>query len=284
MPTRCSSHRLTVQHVSSGFGSNTRVSRLGCSFSRLDGPSQRALQRYIDLTQRREKFSVVGVAASALFCLSCPWRSAQHALHQRMLNLPLGAAKNCSSTPSQRPHPLHAVARDQLVSEPIRRRQTRPCRKAPKVLQQRAVCSNSPTTRWLHALALEPLIDRRAHRGVRVVGSSTGILDASDCGTTPRRAAADERWPVGIPGQGADEPSECPRKRGRSHSAAASGRPARCRARCSCSRSANRSGISPDCGTAVATQTPPSPAASGCAPPAWASRSRRRPPDARWAG
>ncbi len=51
---------LTVQHVSSGFGSNTRVSRLGCSFARLDGTSQRALQRYIDLTQRREKFLLLG--------------------------------------------------------------------------------------------------------------------------------------------------------------------------------------------------------------------------------
>ena len=51
---------LTVQHVSGGFGSNTRVSRLGCSFARLDGTSQRALQRYIDLTQRREKFLLLG--------------------------------------------------------------------------------------------------------------------------------------------------------------------------------------------------------------------------------
>lgn len=47
---------LVVQHVSGGFGSNTAVSRLGCSFARLDGTSQRVLQRYIDLTQRREKF------------------------------------------------------------------------------------------------------------------------------------------------------------------------------------------------------------------------------------
>ena len=51
---------LVVQHVSGGFGSNTRVSRLGCSFARLDGTSQRALQRYIDLTQRREKFLLLG--------------------------------------------------------------------------------------------------------------------------------------------------------------------------------------------------------------------------------
>jgi c-di-GMP-binding flagellar brake protein YcgR len=47
---------LVVQHVSGGFGSTSRGSRLGCSFARLDGTSQRSLQRSIDLTQRREKF------------------------------------------------------------------------------------------------------------------------------------------------------------------------------------------------------------------------------------
>jgi flagellar brake protein len=51
---------IVVQHVSSGFGSNTRISRLGCSFARLDGTAQRSLQRYIDLTQRREKFLLLG--------------------------------------------------------------------------------------------------------------------------------------------------------------------------------------------------------------------------------
>lgn len=51
---------LVVQHVSGGFGVNTRVSRLGCSFARLDGTAQRTLQRYIDLTQRREKFLLLG--------------------------------------------------------------------------------------------------------------------------------------------------------------------------------------------------------------------------------
>jgi flagellar brake protein len=51
---------LVVQHVSGGFGANSRVSRLGCSFARLDGTAQRALQRYIDLTQRREKFLLLG--------------------------------------------------------------------------------------------------------------------------------------------------------------------------------------------------------------------------------
>jgi c-di-GMP-binding flagellar brake protein YcgR len=50
---------LTVQHVSGGFG-NTHGSRLGCAFAGLDGTSQRALQRYIDLTQRREKFLLLG--------------------------------------------------------------------------------------------------------------------------------------------------------------------------------------------------------------------------------
>lgn len=51
---------LTVEHVSSGFSASTEVSRLGCSFARLDGNSQRTLQRYIDLTQRREKFLLLG--------------------------------------------------------------------------------------------------------------------------------------------------------------------------------------------------------------------------------
>jgi hypothetical protein len=51
---------LTLQHVSGGFGNNTRGARLGCSFSGLDAPSQRALQRYVDLTQRRQKFSLLG--------------------------------------------------------------------------------------------------------------------------------------------------------------------------------------------------------------------------------
>ena len=46
---------LHVQHVSGGFGSSSRIVRLGCSFERLDGPAQRALQRFVDLTQRRHK-------------------------------------------------------------------------------------------------------------------------------------------------------------------------------------------------------------------------------------
>jgi flagellar brake protein len=51
---------LVVQHVSEGFGTASRGSRLGCAFARLDGISQRSLQRYIDLTQRREKFLLLG--------------------------------------------------------------------------------------------------------------------------------------------------------------------------------------------------------------------------------
>jgi flagellar brake protein len=46
---------LHVEHVSSGFSPGARGLRLGCSFGRLDGPSQRALQRYIDLTQRQQR-------------------------------------------------------------------------------------------------------------------------------------------------------------------------------------------------------------------------------------
>jgi flagellar brake protein len=51
---------LTVQHVSGGFGGSTTATRLGCSFSGLDATSQRALQRYVDLTQRRQKFLLLG--------------------------------------------------------------------------------------------------------------------------------------------------------------------------------------------------------------------------------
>ncbi len=46
---------LHVQHVSGGFGTASRTVRLGCAFERLDGPAQRALQRFVDLTQRRHK-------------------------------------------------------------------------------------------------------------------------------------------------------------------------------------------------------------------------------------
>jgi c-di-GMP-binding flagellar brake protein YcgR len=46
---------LHVQHVSGGFGSASGLVRLGCAFGRLDGTAQRALQRFVDLTQRRHK-------------------------------------------------------------------------------------------------------------------------------------------------------------------------------------------------------------------------------------
>ncbi len=51
---------LTVQHVSGGFGGSSNASRLGCSFGGLDATSQRALQRCVDLTQRRQKFLLLG--------------------------------------------------------------------------------------------------------------------------------------------------------------------------------------------------------------------------------
>ena len=47
---------LMVQHVSAGFGSTHRGSRLGCSFSTIDGAALRLVQRFIDVTQRRAKF------------------------------------------------------------------------------------------------------------------------------------------------------------------------------------------------------------------------------------
>jgi flagellar brake protein len=45
-----------VQHVSGGSMAQTHGQRLGCAFVQLDGAAQRALQRFIDLTQRRAKF------------------------------------------------------------------------------------------------------------------------------------------------------------------------------------------------------------------------------------
>jgi c-di-GMP-binding flagellar brake protein YcgR len=47
---------IKVQHASSGFSGSPRGLRLGCAFHQLDGAPQRALQRCIDLTQRRQKF------------------------------------------------------------------------------------------------------------------------------------------------------------------------------------------------------------------------------------
>jgi len=46
---------ITIQHVSGGFGGAAEARRLGCAFGTLDGPAQRALQRFIDVTQRRQR-------------------------------------------------------------------------------------------------------------------------------------------------------------------------------------------------------------------------------------
>ncbi|HET9822653.1 MAG TPA: flagellar regulator YcgR PilZN domain-containing protein [Burkholderiaceae bacterium] len=46
---------ITVQHISGGFGAPEGGVRLGCAFGTLDGTAQRALQRYIDTTQRRKR-------------------------------------------------------------------------------------------------------------------------------------------------------------------------------------------------------------------------------------
>lgn len=51
---------LGVQHVSGGFHPGARDMRLGCSFVALAGPAERALQRYIDLTQRRSRLLSIG--------------------------------------------------------------------------------------------------------------------------------------------------------------------------------------------------------------------------------
>jgi c-di-GMP-binding flagellar brake protein YcgR len=48
---------LTLQHVSDGSGSS--MPRIGCAFDGLQPASQRALQRYVDLTQRRQKFMLL---------------------------------------------------------------------------------------------------------------------------------------------------------------------------------------------------------------------------------
>jgi len=46
---------LMLQHVSGGMGSHAAGQRLGCAFGKLDGAAQRALQRYIDQTQKRQR-------------------------------------------------------------------------------------------------------------------------------------------------------------------------------------------------------------------------------------
>ena len=51
---------LTLQHVSGGMGSNHTGQRLGCAFGKLDGAAQRALQRYIDQTQKRQRLFTLG--------------------------------------------------------------------------------------------------------------------------------------------------------------------------------------------------------------------------------
>lgn len=51
---------LHIEHVSGGFHPGARGTRLGCSFKSLTGEAQRALQLYIDATQRRSKFLSIG--------------------------------------------------------------------------------------------------------------------------------------------------------------------------------------------------------------------------------
>jgi flagellar brake protein len=46
---------LALQHVSGGMASKQTGQRLGCAFGKLDGAAQRALQRYIDQTQKRQR-------------------------------------------------------------------------------------------------------------------------------------------------------------------------------------------------------------------------------------
>jgi len=51
---------LHIEHVSGGFHPGASGTRLGCSFKSLSGDAQRALQLYIDATQRRSKFLSIG--------------------------------------------------------------------------------------------------------------------------------------------------------------------------------------------------------------------------------
>ena len=51
---------IDLQHVSGGFHPGARGVRLGCAFASLSGVAERALQKYIDLTQRRQKFMSLG--------------------------------------------------------------------------------------------------------------------------------------------------------------------------------------------------------------------------------
>jgi flagellar brake protein len=51
---------LTLQHVSGGINPSASGTRLGCAFAALDGAAQRALQRYIDQTQKRQRMFTLG--------------------------------------------------------------------------------------------------------------------------------------------------------------------------------------------------------------------------------
>ena len=46
---------VTVQHISGGFGAREAGTRMGCAFGQLNGAAERALQRFIDITQRRQR-------------------------------------------------------------------------------------------------------------------------------------------------------------------------------------------------------------------------------------
>lgn len=51
---------LSLQHVSSGMGSQVNGARLGCAFVKLEGAAERTLQRYIDQTQKRQRLFTPG--------------------------------------------------------------------------------------------------------------------------------------------------------------------------------------------------------------------------------
>lgn len=51
---------LGLQHVSSGMGASGQGQRLGCAFVKLEGGATRALQHYIDQTQKRQRLFTPG--------------------------------------------------------------------------------------------------------------------------------------------------------------------------------------------------------------------------------
>jgi len=51
---------LSLQHVSSGMGTQGNGVRLGCAFVKLEGAAERTLQRYIDQTQKRQRLFTPG--------------------------------------------------------------------------------------------------------------------------------------------------------------------------------------------------------------------------------